>query len=278
MQDFTPEGQRILEEVANRHGVSLDAVATLCRALAAGNGFQAQFNHPELGGMGQWSQGGMIMVGDMFNQSLKYRVDSLCNELANLLRAQPMFGPSPGSFQSQSQGGGGVSLFVPGSASSASPWWPADLGHPASAGAQNDLRYACFPGARRLAIRQGGRVSVYDTGDHNITGFSQQQGGDQSLTFNSQFGLVRVADLPLVSPIAAPAQETPAVVFVEPPLAAQPIFAPAQAAVSPPEAAKPASATQDVIATIERLAGLREKNILTEEEFAAKKSELLSRL
>jgi hypothetical protein len=285
MQDLTPEGQRILEDVANRNGVSLDAVATLCRALAAGNGFQAQFNHPELGGMGQWSQGGMIMVGDMFNQGLKYRVDSLCNELANLLRAQPLFGSSPGSFQTQSQNSGGVSLFVPGSASSSTPWWPADLGHPASTGAQNDLRYACFPGARRLAIQQGGRVTVYDTGDHNITGFSQQQGGDQSLTFNSQFGLVRVADLPIVSPIAAPAQERPAAVFVEPQSSAQPNFAPAPAPapsatapVPPTEAAKPTSATEDVIATIERLAGLREKNILTEEEFAAKKSELLSRL
>jgi hypothetical protein len=37
--------------------------------------------------MGQWSQGGMIMIGDMLNQGLKYRVDALCNELAGILRA-----------------------------------------------------------------------------------------------------------------------------------------------------------------------------------------------
>jgi hypothetical protein len=35
---------------------------------------------------------------------------------------------------------------------------------------------------------------------------------------------------------------------------------------------------EDIVKTIERLAELRQKNILTEEEFAAKKAELLSRL
>jgi predicted Zn-dependent peptidase len=40
----------------------------------------------------------------------------------------------------------------------------------------------------------------------------------------------------------------------------------------------PSTAAIDIIATIERLADLRQKGVLTEEEFAAKKSELLSRL
>lgn len=288
MQELTPEGQRILADVASRNGVSFDAVVTLLRALVAGNGSQAQFSHPDLGGMGQWSQGGMIMVADMFNQGLKYRVDTLCNELANLLRGQPLFRPSGGAFQSQSQGSGGVSLFVPGSGSSFGHWWPAQLGDPASTGAQNDLRYACFPSSRRLAIQQGGRVSVYDTGEHLITGFSQQQSGDQSLTFTSQFGLVRVADLPLVNPNETRPQEAPATVFVtpEPSPAAT---APAPPSVTPPPVsvvATPTSMAQstssagtiDIISTIERLAELLQKGVLTEEEFAAKKSELLSRL
>ena len=116
MQDLTPEGLRILEDVARRHAVSLDAVVTLLRALMEGNGSQAQFNHPDLGGMGQWSQGGMIMVGDMFNQGLKHRVDTLCSELARLLGGQTLLSANAGSFQSQSQSGsGGVSWFVPGS-------------------------------------------------------------------------------------------------------------------------------------------------------------------
>ena len=89
MHEFTPEGQRIIAKIAQRHGVSADAVLTLLRALVAGHGTMAQFNHPELGGMGQWTQGGMTMVGDMFNHGLKARVNALCTELASLLQAQP---------------------------------------------------------------------------------------------------------------------------------------------------------------------------------------------
>ena len=61
------------------------------------------------------------------------------------------------------------------------------------------MRYAFFPATRRLAIELGGRLTVYDTGDHQIGGVSQQQGSGASLTFTSQHGLVRVADLPVVT-------------------------------------------------------------------------------
>jgi Short C-terminal domain len=266
MQTLTPEGLRVAMEAAKRHGVSPEAAAALLGALAQGHGRQAQFNYPELGGMGQWSHGGMIMIGDMFNSGLKARVDALCNDLAGFLTRQPPANDEAGSFQGQ---GGGVSLFVAG-AGAASPWWPAELGSPASTGAQNDRRYAYFPGPRRLAIDEAGRLSVYDTGEHRISGFSQQQSGDRSLTFTSQRGLVRVADLPLVfhegdqtrnpSPPQAPGHEPPA---------AQPPAAPAPAA---------AQATEDILKTIERLAELRQKDVLTAEEFAAKKAELLGRL
>ena len=270
MQNLTPEGLRIVADVAKRHDVSLDAAVSLLGALAQGNGHQAQFNHPELGGMGQWSQGGMIMVGDMFNQGLKHRVDALCNELAGLLRSQPSLSVGAGQAQSQSQNRGeGVSLFVAG-LGTASQWWPAQLGVPASIGAQNDLRYAFFPGPRRLAIQQGGQVRLYDTGEHRLSGFSQQQGGDQSLTFTSQFGLVRVADLPLVLLEGDQAQDRPSSLPVAP--TQTPEAAPPAAAVAAP------LATDDILKTIERLADLRQKNILTEEEFVAKKTQLLSRL
>ncbi len=276
MQELTPEGLRIVEGLAQAHSVSTDAVMVLLHALAAGGGTQAQFNHPDLGGMGQWSQGGMIMIGDMFNQGLKYKVSSLCDELAGLLRNQPLFRPAPSQSQMQSQSGGfggaGVSLFVPGSGSN--QWWPAELGVPSSTGAQNDMAYACFPATRRLAIRQGGQTRVYDTGDHQIGGFSQAQSGDQSLTFTSQFGLVRVADLPLVSPAGdnAPA---PSAAPISPAPAAEPKpYAPPAATVAPKSSTSP----DDIFAMIERLADLRQKNILSEEEFATKKAELLGRL
>ncbi len=284
MQELTPEGLRIVEGLAQAHSVSTDAVMVLLHALAAGGGAQAQFNHPDLGGMGQWSQGGMIMIGDMFNQGLKYKVSSLCDELAGLLRNQPLFRPAPSQSQMQSQSGGfggqggglgggqGVSLFVPGSGSN--QWWPAELGVPSSTGAQNDMAYACFPATRRLAIRQGGQTRVYDTGDHQIGGFSQAQSGDQSLTFTSQFGLVRVADLPLVSPSGDKAPAPSATPSAQAPAPQPTPCAPPAATVTP----KGSTSSDDIFAMIERLADLRQKNILSEEEFATKKAELLARL
>jgi Short C-terminal domain len=272
MKDFTPEGLRVVTDVANRHGVSHDAAVELLCALARGNGYQAQFNHPELGGMGQWSQGGMIMVGDMFNHGLKQRVAALCDELASLLRNQPSLAANE---QPSGQASSSVSLFVAGSAGT-SDWWPAEFGSPGSVGAQNEMRYAFFPGSRRLAIQQGGRVQVYDAGEHRLSGFSQQQGNDQSLTFTSQFGLVRVADLPLISTANdSPDPRSPSVAArLSSPVASAP-----PAVTAPPSATSaPSTTADDVLKTIERLADLRQKGIVSEQEFAAKKAELLSRI
>lgn len=294
MEQLTDEGRRIVDEVARRHGFSNDAVTAMLVAMSAGYGNQAQFNHPEFGGMGQWSSGGMIMIGDMFNNYLKSRISSLCQELATVVQGQPLFA-IPAQTQSQSQGGGyqqrghggfeGSSLFVPNAQSA--PWWPTDLGLPGSTGAQNNLRYAYFPGSRRLAIDVGGQVSVYDTGNHQIGGFSQQQSGDQSITFTSQFGLVRVLDLPRIDaansmnagPYAAqPYESTPG------PAPAPHVMRPepepmAAAVVSSAGRNATASATPDeIFSLIEKLAALHDKGILTDSEYESKKSELLGRL
>ena len=75
------------------------------------------------------------------------------------------------------------------------PWWPADLGQPSSSGSQNDMRYAFFPNERRLLIEQDGKLTTYDTGDHRISGVSQQDSQGQRLAFTSQDGLVRLDGL-----------------------------------------------------------------------------------
>src|SRR5215213_9076019 len=85
MHDLSPEARARLDAIAARHGVSPDAALALVRAMAAGRGVMAQFNHPELGGMGQWLRSGMVMVGDMFDTGLKLRVGALCAELVALL-------------------------------------------------------------------------------------------------------------------------------------------------------------------------------------------------
>lgn len=311
MRILSDEGLRTLTDIANRHGVSLDAVEHLLMAVMAGQGNQAQFNHPDLGGMGQWSQGGMTMVGDMFNHGLKARVDTLCTELSGLVRNTDLLMPMAASHQSQSQGNGqyqngqyqntqfqggfqghsspgqqsqgqGASLFVPGAFTQGN-WWPEGLGHAASTGAQNNLRYAFFPASRRLAIDVNGQVTVYDTRDHQIGGFSQQQGGDQSLSFTSQYGLVRVSDLAVVSPAgeaaATPNDATPPIMepIHESPTIPAPPQTPATMHLSTPPAAAPSS-DDDIFNKIERLAGLHAKGILTDTEFETTKAELLARL
>ena len=70
-----------IDRVAIRNSVSPDAVATILRALRSRGGRMAQFSPPDFGGMCQWSPG-MTMVGDMFNDGLKSKLDAICTELA----------------------------------------------------------------------------------------------------------------------------------------------------------------------------------------------------
>ncbi|KQQ26128.1 hypothetical protein ASF53_21245 [Methylobacterium sp. Leaf123] len=265
-----------LQALAERHGVSLEAVRHLLRALQAGQGNMAQFDHPDLGGFGQWSRGGMVMVGRMNDHALKAQVDALCTELSAAL---PLAG-----FREEAASGN---------------WWPDELGLPSSAGAQNATRYAFFPERRRLAIETDGRLTLYDTGDRIVTGASQQQGGTTSLRFSGPQGSFSLEDLTPVERDAAvaaapppkPTENTsvaafasssvapaPSPVFSEPAASrpsAAPAGAPSGAAPSgPPSGAGPT----DILSILERLADLHKKGVLTEGEFSAKKAELLARL
>jgi hypothetical protein len=74
-------------------------------------------------------------------------------------------------------------------------WWPDDLGQPSTSGSQNGMRYAFFPEKQRLLIEQDGKLTTYDSGDHQIGGVSQQDGGSSSLTFTSQKGSVDLSQL-----------------------------------------------------------------------------------
>jgi hypothetical protein len=263
MAELTPEGRRIVDEAARRHGMSAGAAQTVLEALVASGGGMAQFNHPDLGGLGQWSPGGMIMIGDMFNNDLKSRVAALCQELSEFVSLRDTASRPIGSSQRQSQGDAGdVALpatdFFVGRQEARRDWWPSELGIPASTGAQNNMRYACFPERRRLVLDVNGQISVYDTGGHRITGFSQQQSGSQSLTFTSQHGSVQLDRLAKIS---------------------GDIAVPDDAAVPAPEpGSNPGASQPGIFNSIERLAGLRDKGFISEQEFSAKRAELLKRL
>ena len=178
----------LVDRMAKKHSVSPAAVQVVLAALRSGGGRMAQFSHADFGGMSQWSPG-MSMVGDMFNTQLKAKLDALCSDIAAHLDTSGTAGEARAareevSYRSQTR---------------TEDWWPAGLGSPAAVGAQNDLRYAVFPETRRLVIDDRGTVSVYDTGSHRIFGVAQAQSADRTLTFTSQDGLVRIADLPKVS-------------------------------------------------------------------------------
>jgi Short C-terminal domain len=250
MQALTPAGQNIVNDISRRYGLSQNSTVNMLVAVNNGGGTMAQFSCPELGS-GQWMRGGMTMVSDMFNHSLKATVNNLCGELSNALANNQIFQPAP-----QGSGSGGNN------------WWPGDLGSPSSSGSQNNTRYAYFPQTRRLAVQRDGQVTVFDTQNHNIGGVSQQQGGGSSLTFTSQFGTVSTLSLPLVSGPGLQ-QGGNANNFAAPP------------AQSAPPSQQPRNVSQgssDLMTLLEKLGQLRDAGILTPEEFAAKKTDLLSRL
>jgi hypothetical protein len=219
----------------------------------------------------------------MFNNYLKGRVDGLCSEISNILANQPGLLQS-GSFHSQSQGGynnqqqtaggamGSSSLFVPDPEDN---WWPQDLGSPSATGNQNNVRYAYFAYPRRLAVKTGGEVWVYDTLDHQIGGFSQQQGMGGSITFGSQYGTVNLSLLPVVSRNGQPVMQTPP----PPPVSSPQGYSNGSQSGSVTGAPPNVSGNSgDVLVALEKLGDLKAKGVLTDQEFATKKAELLSRL
>lgn len=296
MAQLSPAGIHAVQDIAQRHGFSFDAVQSMLTSVINGNGSMAQFSHYEFGGSGQWMQGGMTMIGDMFNNNLKSRVDNLCAELSRLVANQPDL-MRTGSFQSQTQNGdtsynsfGGSSadnsnpnsLFV--TAPKQADWWGPDLKWPNSSGGQNGMRYAWFSQAHRLAIESNGQVIIYDTLDHNIGGVSQQS-GNNSVSFSSQYGYVDLQQLPVVSingqPPLAPAPLPMPAPSYAPNYAPnnafsgsqpQSNFVPANTAVTSSDG------HHDIFVSLEKLAALQSRGILSEQEYASKKSELLSRL
>jgi len=270
MRPLTNEAHYALQDIAQRYGVSLDAASAMLHAVSLGGGSMAQFNIPELGGGGQWMQGGMTMVGDMFNHGLQSKVSGLCSELANLLRNQNVYAPEA---QGQSSGGGG------GFSSFGSSWWPQELGQPSSSGGQNDSRYAYFPHIQRLAIDRAGQITVYDALDHDIGGVQQQQGGAYgTLSFTSQRGTFTVDSLPVLSgaqPQAAYAQPEPQ--YNSPSSYNSP---PPYQGNSPSQSGglNGPRSQSELLTALERLGDLHQKGILSEAEFQSKKAELLSRI
>lgn len=170
-----------IDDIAKRRGVSRGAVEAAREALERGGGTMAQLSHADFGGMAQWSQGGMSMVGDLFDSALKGRFDAVMADLLDLRgRAGPAGPAAPAAGQAPRAERG---------------WWPDGLGSPSTSGSQNRMRYAYFPQARRLVIEEDGRRRVFDTGENRITGVSQQDSDTRTVAFSTASGRVRIEDL-----------------------------------------------------------------------------------
>lgn len=291
MSQLNSQMQQKLSELSQKYQLSEHAIMVLLQALIKGNGKMAQFNHPELGGVGQWLPGGMTMISDMSNSYLKMVIDNLCGELAILIKNN-YFNPTKenellanqGSSQQQQQSQGNISNTEPAIKANLfnlNPWWPTELGSPTISGSQNNLLYAYFADKQRLLLENQGEIHVYDTLHHHISGVSQQQGSSgQLLIFTSQAGTFAVSDLPQISASTRPAHEPPVTENNQP----TNIITKAEQIkeMLPRAATKMATADEsqqtDIVNTIKKLAELKEQGIISEPEFEAKKAELLKRL
>jgi hypothetical protein len=199
MQDDRND-EAIVRRLSSQHGLSVDGVRTVLRALRSGGGTMAQFSHPDFGGMSQWSPG-MSMVGDMFNTDLRSKLEAVATELASHLRTSSGTGQRS-DFQSdrRDRQASEEAAKPHANPTASTAWWPSGLGSPSAVGAQNDVRYAAFPLSRRLVVERHGRMTIYDTADHVISGVSQAQSGRSTLTFSSQHGEVNLGDLDVVGP------------------------------------------------------------------------------
>ncbi|TDB67919.1 SHOCT domain-containing protein [Arundinibacter roseus] len=163
--------EEIIRTMAAKHGVSETTISTLLNGLQLSGGRQVQFSIPELGGMGQW-QNGMVMIGDMFNSGLKNKVNALCTELAQLISSLP----KEETERTHTTDKEGVAATFKGS--------------------QNDSRYSYYAAEKRLVIEHEGKRTIYDTTGYPLTGVQQSQSGiERRLSFTFPGGTVWLNDL-----------------------------------------------------------------------------------
>ncbi|MCM3884374.1 SHOCT domain-containing protein [Frankia sp. R82] len=162
MRRLSAQGEQAVADLADRYGVSTDAVRTLLAAVLLGNGSQAQFTHPELGGSGQWMAGGMTMIGDMFNTGLQAKVSGLAAQLSALLASTELFesaNPAPPTGATSSDAG-----FAGPAGSADSAGFGGSAGSAGSAGFGGSVGFAGFGGSAGFSAGQPGGVRPTNLG------------------------------------------------------------------------------------------------------------------
>ena len=210
--------QQTIGALAERYHVSGEAVTELAEAMQLGGNRMAQFSHPELGGRGQWLPG-MTQIGDMFNRELRARVEGLCADLSRALEdddERNLTDPVRHTTRDRRSSEKDIPTMKPMEkmkpmtplepmkpmhgfdSAPKDRWWPEDLGDaPNSAGGQNEMRYAYFADKNRLAVDEGnGKINVYDTAGHTVSGVQQHQSGsDRKVVFSNEKGELDLGSL-----------------------------------------------------------------------------------
>ncbi len=140
-----------IAQIAQTHQLSEEVVTHLFNQLALGNGRQAQFNHPALGGMGQW-QNGMLMISDFSNHALKAKLTGVFADLVQLYTREG--GPSSLEAKPETD----------------------SLGKPSMVATQNYLTVNYYQDKSLLVITDNQRKTAitYSVAPHRLTGISQQ--------------------------------------------------------------------------------------------------------
>ncbi|WP_281517546.1 SHOCT domain-containing protein [Ferranicluibacter rubi] len=315
MQGQSDATKAFISDLAGRFQLSEGAVTAMLVAVKRGHGTMAQFDIAELGGHGQWMRGGMTMVGDMFNHGLKNTVDNLCNSLAEALTSgridlpgastgqhawwpQWLGVPSSTGAQNDSayavfpsqrclaiKDGDGVTLY------DTEDHLISGVGQQQGFGGSQTFTSQrgsfSVSGLRRL--NNGGDLpGAEPIGNHNKNhagaGYSDApSGGDPWSSPETGSGenageswtSAQSAPLAAISPSSASLEERLVGAAESRQEASVPSPDRSQPAAS---TAQPASDGLQIIALIEKLAALRTAGILSDEEFSAKKAELLKRL
>lgn len=166
-----------IHDIAAKYQITEATVRTLLEGLQTTSGFQVQFNSAELGGMGQW-QSGMVMIGDMFNDGLKAKVAALCAELASFVREYQAAQPEEKEKEDAT-----VSAPI--------KTIPATF-----SGSQNGAKYAYYAPQNVLQIEEEGKISRYSTEGLTLWGVQQSQDGTgKKLKFTHAGGTITVDDL-----------------------------------------------------------------------------------
>ena len=205
----TPEAANAVSDIAQRHGLSREAVLAMLFAAAHRRRQHGPVRHPRTRRLWAMDAG----RDDDGRQHVRQRAQG-----ARRCAVQRVGAVARHHHRVSRVGRERAGRFTSGN------WWPADLGVPSSAGGQNDARYAVFPSTRRLAIQINGATRVFDTGEHQIGGVQQQQGGGYgTVSFTSQLGTFDVSSLRELG--ARQVAETPASAPVAPARLAVPVAA-----------------------------------------------------